>query len=212
MWISKLLKFDFLQNKKSFWSEIRNIFPSFTSGLFFKLEKRTSNNIAGITFKPWSKQVSARKLEIDDPRLPRKRKVSNHYEEGETPVKFVSTFEEHSRQVLYQAIDMAVNCIRDRFQKKDYIEPLQAMGMLLLKALREKDFGHELQQISSFFRSDLDKFKLETQLKTLTHIVDEKQVVIKVSEVVKLVKLILLVPTTNAVGERPCLPLLKVKT
>ena len=107
---------------------------------------------------------------------------------------------------------MAVNCIRDRFQKKDYIEPLQAMGMLLLKALREKDFGHELQQISSFFRSDLDKFKLETQLKTLTHIVDEKQVVIKVSEVVKLVKLILLVPTTNAVGERPCLPLLKVKT
>ena len=49
------------------------------------------------------------------------------------------------------------------------------MEILLLKALREKDFGHELQQMSSFFGSDLDKFKL----KTLTHIVDEKQVGIK---------------------------------
>ena len=74
--------------------------------------------------------------------------------------------------------------------------------------------------MSSFFSSDLCKFKLETQLKTLTHIVDEKQVGIKdaitiisslnifqkllVYEVLKLVKLILTVPTTNAVSERSC--------
>ena len=84
------------------------------------------------------------------------------------------------------------------------------MENLLLKALREEDFGLPLPQISSFFGSDLDKFKLETQLTTLTHIIDEKQVSIKdaikiisslnasqkmlVSEVLKLVKLILLVP------------------
>ena len=67
------------------------------------------------------------------------------------------------------------------------------------------------------FSNDLDKFKLETQIKTFKNIVDEKQVGIKeaikiislnvsqklsVSEVFKLVKLILLVPTTNAVSER----------
>ena len=60
--------------------------------------------------------------------------------------------------------------------------------------------------MSSFFSSDLHKVQLETQLKTLTHIVDEKQVGIKdtmtiistlnasqkllVSEVLKLVKII----------------------
>ena len=92
------------------------------------------------------------------------------------------------------------------------------MEILLLKALRDEDFDHELQQMSSFFSSDLHKFKLETQLKTLTHIVDEKQVGIKdaitiisslnasqkllVSELLKLVKLILTVPGTNAVSER----------
>ena len=78
------------------------------------------------------------------------------------------------------------------------------MAILLLKALRDEDFDHELQQMSSFFSSDLHKFKLETQLKTLIHIVNEKQVAIKdviaiisasqkplVPEVLKLVKRIL---------------------
>ena len=69
-----------------------------------------------------------------------------------------------------------------------------------------------------FFSSDLHKFKLEVQLKTLIRIVDEKQVKITnaitiilsldasqkllVSEVPKLVKLILTVPPTKAVNER----------
>ena len=43
----------------------------------------------------------------------------------------------------------------------------------------KKDFNHELQEMSSFLSSDLDKFKLKTQLKNLVHIVDKKQVGIK---------------------------------
>ena len=53
------------------------------------------------------------------------------------------------------------------------------MEILLLKALRDEDFDHELQQMSSFFSSNLYKFKLESQMKILTVIVDEKQVGIK---------------------------------
>ena len=53
------------------------------------------------------------------------------------------------------------------------------MKILLLKALSEEDFDHELQEIFLFFNSGLDEFKLETQLKTLAQIVDEKQVEIK---------------------------------
>ena len=102
------------------------------------------------------------------------------------------------------------------------------MDCLLLKALHEEDFGLEHQQISSFFGSDLDKFKLETQLTTLTHIIDEKQVAIKdpkkiisslnafqrmlVSEVLKLGKLILLLPSIYAVSARSCSTLCRVKT
>ena len=74
----------------------------------------------------------------------------------------------------------------------------------------------------------LARFKLETQLKALTYIVDEKQVGIKgaitiisslntfqkllVSGVLKLVKLILTVPATNAASERSCSTLRRFKT
>ena len=58
---------------------------------------------------------------------------------------------------------MVINSIRDRFQQKDYIETLQTVEMPLLKVFCEEDFGPELQQISLFLSSDLDKFKLEIQ-------------------------------------------------
>ena len=51
---------------------------------------------------------------------------------------------------------MVVNCICNRFQQKDNIETLQKMETLLLEALCEEDFGHELQQMSSLFSSDLE--------------------------------------------------------
>ena len=64
-------------------------------------------------------RASAQKLEIDNPKPPRKRKVPSHYEEGESLVEFVSTVEEHYHQIFYQAIDMVLNYIRDRFQQKN---------------------------------------------------------------------------------------------
>ena len=48
IWISENLKFDYLKNEKSFWSEIKNIFPCFTSVLF---TKQTSKNVADTTFQ-----------------------------------------------------------------------------------------------------------------------------------------------------------------
>ena len=59
------------------------------------------------------------------------------------------------------------------------MEALHEMEIMLLKASREESFDHELQQMPSFLSGDINKFILETTLKTLTQIVDEKQVVTK---------------------------------
>ena len=40
-------------------------------------------------------KASKRKLEIDDLELPSERKISSHYVEGEAPVEFASSVEEH---------------------------------------------------------------------------------------------------------------------
>ena len=49
-WKSENLNFYYLENKKSFWSEIKNIFPSFASTLF-RLKNQTSKNVVNTTFK-----------------------------------------------------------------------------------------------------------------------------------------------------------------
>ena len=81
-------------------------------------------------------RASKWKLEIDDPKPPKKRKVLRHYAEGEAPVEFVSTVEEHYTRFLSQ--------------HKDYIGTLQGMEILLLKVLHEEYFGHELSQYLCF--------------------------------------------------------------
>ena len=81
--------------------------------------------------------------------------------------------------IFYQAIEIVVNCIRKTCQQKDHIETLQKLAILLLKALHDEEFDRKLQQISSLFSSELHKFNLETQLETLTNIVDKKQAGIK---------------------------------
>ena len=55
----------------------------------------------------------------------------SHYEKGKAPVEWVSTVEEHYHQIFILA-------------EKYYIKTLQAMEIVLLKALCEEDFGHEL--------------------------------------------------------------------
>ena len=85
--------------------------------------------------------------------------------EVEFPAEVSSKFEEYYCQCFYQTIDTVANCIRNRFQQKYYNETPQTKEVLLLKALHEEDFGHKLQQTSSFFNIYL--------VKTLMHIFDE---------------------------------------
>ena len=159
-------------------------------------------------------RASKRKLEIDDPKPPKKEKVLSHYEKGEVPVESVSTVEEHYHQIFISAEILHWNS--------------SGNGNTAFKSVAWRRFWSWTLAISSLFSSDLDKFKLETQIKSLKNIVDEKQVGIKerikiisslnasrkllTSEVRKLVKLILLVPSTYVVSERSRSTLCRVKT
>ena len=149
-------------------------------------------------------RASKRKLEIDDLKLLKNRKVSSRYEKEGAPVEFVSTAEEHYRQIFISAEILLWNS--------------SGNGNTAFKRIVWRRFWPWTLEISSLFSSDLDKFRLETQIKTLKNIVNRKQGGIKesikiisslnpsrkllMSEVFKLAKLILLVPTTNAVSER----------
>ena len=111
-------------------------------------------------------RASKRKLQIDDPKPPkREKKVSSHYEGGEAPAEFVSTVEEHYHHVFISAELLHWNSSGNR--------------NTAFKSVAWRTFWWWTSAISSLFSSDLDTFKLETKTKVLKNIVDEKQIEIK---------------------------------
>ena len=68
------------------------------------------------------------KLEIDDQKLPKKRKVPSHYEEGEAPIEIVSIVEEYYHQIFIPA--------------EYYIETVQAKETLRVKKILVTNFSN----------------------------------------------------------------------
>ena len=158
--------------------------------------------------------------DISSPSLPRRRKV---------PKKIQSYFgaaehhpksaEEDYRQKYFEAFDLIINCIKARFDQSDYAM-YASCEQVLLKACHEEDFASEMRSVIDFYGDDFQEDVLETHLKILPFVLrdcksvsnfhelltklkalskSEKQLI---SQVILLVKLILVMPATNAVSER----------
>ena len=159
----------------------------------------------------------ASERDVNEPKLPRQRKYPAHFEEGTAPTKFHSTVKEFYCRIYYEALDLIVESIRDRFDQPGY-RVYQCLENLLLKAAKQEDFTEELQLAVSTYTSDIHESNLQMQLQTLGSAVHEKVVNIfdvrdyrkkltpaerlLLNEVTKVMKLILVMPATNAVSER----------
>ena len=121
------------------------------------------------------------------------------------------------RKHYYEASDLAINNIKQRFNQKDYAKYTNSQE-LLLKAVKIVNFDGEFNSVVEFYKDDFDSMVLKTQLVTLGSIIlndirtfDEivgylrtsnSGVKSLISEVIKLIKLVLVCPATNATSER----------
>ena len=64
-------------------------------------------------------QISA-KLDISEPTLPRKRRMPARFETGNAQPEFPPTAEDHYRPQYYEALDLLVETIDDRFDQPGY--------------------------------------------------------------------------------------------
>ena len=176
----------------------------------------------------WSNVNLKRKdLDVMEPSLPRKRKRPARYEVGNAEAEFRETVEDQYRQIYYQAIDTIVGTIRDRFDQDGYKTYLN-LENLLLKATRNESFEQEFDFVTNFYGGDLNTASLQTQLEmlkvNLPAGVSGVRDIIKyirnltqvqrdlLSDVCTVIKLILVMPATNAVSERSFSALRRVKT
>ena len=109
--------------------------------------------------------------DVNEPSLPRKRKprmtIENYFSTTESD--HPDTPEDEYRRTYFEAIDLVVSCIKNRFDQDDF-EMYALCEQLLVKAANKESFTTEFEKITNFYADDFKPNALETQLKTLPFI------------------------------------------
>ena len=173
-------------------------------------------------------QQLASKYDVGEPNLPRRRKVPRHLEVGSTEPEHPSSPKEYYKRIYYEALDLAINCIRSRFDQPGYTM-YKNLETLLVIAANGKDFDEHFTLVTDFYGTDLNQSRLKAQLDILAmHFQDADGSMsfrdVKsyfqglttstrtlFSEVITLVQLVLVLPATNATSERSFSAMRRVK-
>ena len=166
------------------------------------------------------------KLDVDEAVVPRQRKLPRRLDDG-APGFCHDSVESFYRASYFEAIDLAISSIRDRFDQPGYAT-YRKLEDLLLNACRGREYRDELQYLCDVYQK-LDASRLDVQLQNLqSQFAQSDECSIKAciaflqelslpartyfSEVVKVVQLILVMPATNAVSERSFSTMRRIKS
>ena len=154
-----------------------------------------------------------------EPSLPRQRKAPKRLEVGDAEGYHSPTINEHYRRQYFEAIDLAVSSIQDRFDQPGYAI-YRNLESLLLKAANKEDYSAELREVMNFYGDDFNESELSTQLlifgtnfATETHTITLQHALAFLQslcqgqraffeQVCNVARLCLVMPATNAASER----------
>lgn len=140
-----------------------------------EVSKTLSRDRSEAAFDLFWTRLLKRQSEVDavaEPQLPRKRRAPARQEVGDSGTHyFRSTPKEYFRHMYYAAIDVSTECIRTRFNQKDF-KVYQSIQELLLKAVAGEDHDEELAKLMAVYGdTDLQQYKLQAQLSLLPDVV-----------------------------------------
>ena len=178
----------------------------------------------------WEKLETSRiSLGLQESDLPRKRKTPARYQVGIGDTYFPISVKDEYRRQYFEAIDLAVSCIEDRFNQEGF-KMLCNVEQLILKACAGDDITQLACIVCTFFK-DFNKNDLLVQLSMChqlykSYTTDPPSIeTIKASllslsesqrslidEVCKLLQLLIVMPATNASSERSFSALRRVKS
>lgn len=183
-------------------------------------------------FELFWKNVGIKKNDnIDEPHLPRKRKAPKRFETGSAPSEFPASVEDYYRQIYFEALDLAVTSIKNRFDHKGY-QTFSQLEQLLFKACTGENFATELNYVCNFFFEDFNKDELVAELSTMHQLFHSKAeneapsvasiktalLSLSVSQrmllrtVCRAFQLLLILPATNSTSERSFSALRRIKS
>ena len=173
----------------------------------------------------WEKLYdTAKSLDISGPQLPRQRKQPKRYDDGLSAGDFHQNPKDYYRQYYFEAIDLIINCIQDRFDQPGY-KIYSSLVSLLIRGCKQEELDDDLKAVCTFYKDDFDQKLLLTQLQTLgihfqqtlNHPSSTNLTIFNVksyflSQVKRLLQLILVMPATNSTSERSFSALRRVKS
>ena len=167
--------------------------------------------------------LDQQRFDISPPSLPRKRRPPRQLQIGSTDGNYHTSPEDHYRMLYYEALDLVTEAIMERFNQPGY-KVYRNLEDLILKTCREQQCEEELDFVCNFYKSDLDRHQLHAQLPLLLALIKDAQKseereltihnIVKIlcnlsspqqvafSEVFIAMKLLLVMPATNACSER----------
>ena len=157
--------------------------------------------------------------------------MPTRYEVGNAPTEYHEDVQSYYKQIYYISIDHLTNIITGRFDSPDFNLYMQN-EQLLLKCVRKEGYKTELETVTDFYGNDLNNMNLKLQLESQAANFDYEgnaadkvlSDVIKyfssmsvrerkwLKEVESLLKLVLVLPATNATSERSFSSLRRIKT
>ena len=165
--------------------------------------------------------------DISPPVMPRKRRAPQRFEIGEGEPSYVAHPRDMYRIIFFEAIDLLVAAIDQRFDQPAYKEFCK-LENLLIKYCKSNEYTEELEFLQLKYGDEIDIELVETQLpifKTMmvedvscfedvlcrvqTWSIEEKSIV---SEIFKICKLLHVNPATTATGERSFSSARRLKT
>lgn len=171
----------------------------------------------------------ARKSEglVGEPTLPRKRRTPARLEVGAGAPTYPQTAKDHFRRVYYEALDLIVSAINQRFNQKSFSSYAQ-METLLVKAANGDNYESEFKFLETSYSEDVDTGTLPGQLSVLEVMLKEEISCFDdilsavtnvpepekklVQEVQTICKLLAVNPATSAAGERSFSSARRLKT
>ena len=114
-----------------------------------------------------------KKLEINPPALPRKRRAPRHLEVGSSLGDHPSSIEDHYRVIYYEALDIVIQGITNQFDQPGYLV-YRNLEELLVKSSTGCEYETQLDFVCEFYKDDVSKDQLQVQLPLLNAIMIEQ--------------------------------------
>lgn len=176
----------------------------------------------------WELCLKEKPSQVDDPSLPRNRRIPKKYENNEasSPHTF-KTPKEYYKAIYIEVCETVQSCITERFASTGLTQVIAVEQECLLLVNRDET---NFEKSTEFFKNDLDIERLRLHLNMLADIANKKQLVLKnmsdvrkyitqepavgemLCEVVKCIKLLQVVPITTAAAERSFSVLRRLKS